>query len=46
MSSLSNEYMDGEVNINNMQRYSRTSKLCKHQHQHLRSLSSQIKLRF
>jgi hypothetical protein len=46
MSSLSNEYMDGEVNIHNMQRYSRTSKLCKHQHQHLRSLSSQIKLRF
>jgi hypothetical protein len=46
MCSLSNEYMDGEVNINNVQRYSRTSKLCKHQHQHLRSLSSQIKLPF
>jgi hypothetical protein len=46
MSSLSNEYMDGEGNINNVQRYSRTSRLCKHQHQHLKSLSSQIKLRF
>lgn len=46
MPSLSNEYVDGEVNTNNVQRYSRTSKLCRHQHQHSRSLSSQIKLRF
>jgi hypothetical protein len=46
MSSLSNAYMDGEGNINNVQRYLRTSRLCKHQHQHSESLSSQIKLQF
>lgn len=46
MSPLSDEYVDNEVNINNMQRYSRTSKFCKHLHQDSRSLSIQIKLQF
>lgn len=46
MSSLSDEYVDSERDINNVQRSSRTSKLCKHRHQHSRSLSSQAKLRF